>query len=138
MTGSFPYSLQEDALPRLSLIVLQVDETIEQEFRLIFSPDTAKLHVSRIPSGAELTPDSIAQMETALPVAAGLEVVGYACTSDTTLNGAARVRDLVARAAQARAVTDPLTATVARCRSLGLARIGIVSPYIATVAELIR
>jgi hypothetical protein len=69
---AFPYDLQDDSLPRLGLIVLQVDETIEQDFRHLFAPDSVKLHISRIPSGAELTPDSIAQMETALPTAAGL------------------------------------------------------------------
>jgi maleate isomerase len=140
---AFPYDLQDDSLPRLGLIVLQVDETIEQDFRHLFAPDCAKLHISRIPSGAELTPDSIAQMETALPAAAGLlphglDVVGYACTSGTTLIGAGRVRDLVMGAAQTRAATDPLTAALAQCRVLGLTKIGIVSPYIASVATPIR
>ena len=140
---AFPYDLQDDSLPRLGLIVLQVDETIEQDFRHLFAPDSVNLHISRIPSGAELTPDSIAQMETALPTAAGLlppglDVVGYACTSGTTLIGAGRVRDLVMGAAQTRAATDPLTAALAKCRVLGLTRIGIVSPYIASVATPIR
>ena len=139
----FPYELSEDPLPRLGLIVLQVDETIEQDFRRLFAPDIARQHVSRIPSGAELTPDSIVRMEAALPAAAsllpgGLDVVGYACTSGTTLIGAERVRDLVMGAAQSRSVTDPLTAALARCHALGLGRIGIVSPYIASVAEPIR
>ncbi len=140
---AFPYDLQEDPLPRLGLIVLQVDETIEQEFRRLFPPEAARLHVTRIPSGAELTPDSIAQMAHDLPAAAGLlpgplEAVAYACTSGTTLIGAGRVRDLVTGAVQTRSVTDPLTAALAQCRALGLCRIGIVSPYIPTVAEPIR
>jgi len=142
---AFPYALQEDTLPRLGLIVLQVDETIEHDFHRLFAPDAARLHISRVPSGAELTPDSIATMETALPTAASLlptsrpmDVIGYACTSGTTLIGADRVRDLVMGAAQCRTVTDPLTAALAHCRALGLARIGIVSPYIASVAEPIR
>lgn len=140
---AFPYTLQEDNLPRLGLIVLQVDETIEQDFRRLFPPDTARIHVSRIPSGAELTPDSIATMATTLPAAASLlpdpcDVVGYACTSGTTLIGAARVRALVQSATRTQAVTDPLTATLARCHTLGLTRIGIVSPYIASVAAPIR
>lgn len=141
--NTFPYDLQDDTLPRLGLIVLQVDETIEQDFRRLFAPDIAKLHFSRIPAGAELTPDSIAQMESALPAAAGLlpsglDVVGYACTSGTTLIGAKRVQDLVMGAAQTRAVTDPQTAALAQCHALRLSRIGIASPYIASVAKPIR
>jgi maleate isomerase len=139
----FPYVLQEDQLPRLGLIVLQVDETIEQDFRRLFPPKWVRLHVSRVPSGAELTPDTIATMESALPAAVSLlpapfDVVGYACTSGTTLIGATRVRELVAGATTTRAVTDPLSAALAQCRTLGLRRIGIVSPYIASVAEPIR
>lgn len=140
--STFPYSLQDDTLPRLGLIVLQVDETIEQEFRRLFAPDAAQIYVSRIPSGAELTPDSIARMEAALPDAASLlpsarplDVVSYACTSGATLIGAARVRELVSQAARAQAVTDPLSAALAHCHALGLGRIGIISPYIAAVAK---
>lgn len=143
--SAFPYTLQQDDLPRLGLIVLQVDETIEQDFRRLFPPHIARLHVTRVPSGAELTPDTIAAMERALPDAArllpaaqALDVVGYACTSGTTLIGAGRVRELVTRAASTRAVTDPLTAALAQCHSLGVARLGIISPYIASVAEPIR
>ena len=140
---AFPYDLQEDMLPRLGLIVLQVDETIEQDFRRLFATDIARVHISRVPSGAELTPESIATMETALPAAAsllpgGLDVVGYACTSGTTLIGAERVRDLIMGATQCRSVTDPLTAVLAQCDALGLGQIGIVSPYVASVAEPIR
>lgn len=143
--SAFPYTLQTQTLPRLGLIVLQVDETVEQDFRRLFAPGVAQIFVSRIPSGAELTPESIAKMESALPCAAGLlpsaqplDVVGYACTSGTTLIGAARVQELVSQATQTQAVTDPLSAALAHCRALGLERIGIVSPYIASVAEPIR
>ena len=143
--SAFPYTLQEDDLPRLGLIVLQVDETIEGDFRRLFPTNIARLHVTRVPSGAELTPESIAEMKRSLPDAARLlpatqplDVVGYACTSGTTLIGADRVRDLVTGAVQTRAVTDPLTAALAQCHDLGLARMGIVSPYIASVAVPIR
>jgi maleate isomerase len=143
--SAFPYALQEDTLPRLGLIVLQVDETIEGDFRRLFPPHVARLHVTRVPSGAELTPDSIAGMKRALPDAARLlpatqplDVVGYACTSGTTLIGADRVRDLVTGAVRTNAVTDPLTAALAQCHRLRVARLGIVSPYIASVAEPIR
>ena len=143
--SAFPYALQEDDLPRLGLIVLQVDETIEGDFRRLFPARVARLHVTRVPSGADLTPASIAQMKRALPDAARLlpatqplDVVGYACTSGTTLIGADRVRDLVTGAVQTKAVSDPLSAALAQCRSRGVARLGVVSPYIASVAEPIR
>lgn len=145
MMPTFAYRLSHATVqPRLGLIVLRVDETIEQDFRRLFDPSAA-LHVTRIASGEELTPETIATMESGLPAAARLlppavefDAVGYACTSGTTLIGAGRVAALVAGACRTRAVTDPLTATIAATRFLGANRIGIVSPYIASVAEPIR
>jgi maleate isomerase len=137
----YPYRLSEEvAGHRLGLIVLQVDETIEPEFRRLLSPATT-LHVSRIASGAELTPETIAEMEAHLPAAAGLlppaarfDAVGYACTSGTTLIGAARVAELVGSACTTRTVTDPLTASLRAMQALGARRIGFVSPYVEAVA----
>lgn len=143
----FPYQLAGPIGSRatLGLIVLQVDETIEQDFRRLFPGGEVALYVSRIPSGAELTPDTIAEMEAELPRAAGLlppaaafDAVGYACTSGTTMIGPDRVRALVSGAAKTRAVADPLTAAIAGFRALGAGRLGIVSPYIAPVAQPIR
>ena len=143
----FPYRLAGaiGTKATLGLIVLQVDETIEQDFRRLFPDPAVALYTSRIPSGAELNPDTIAAMETDLPRAASLlppaaafDAVGYACTSGTTLIGAARVAALVQGATRARAVTDPLTASLAAMRALGVCRPAIVSPYIETVAGPIR
>lgn len=143
MMTDFPYDLLENSLPRLGLIVLQVDETIEGDFRRLFTPQRAQLHISRVPSGATLTPHSIAQMATDLPAAAALlpaalDVVGYACTSGATLIGAARVASLIADRCAAKAVTDPATAAIAQAHAQGWRRVGIVSPYIASVAGPIR
>ena len=129
----------------LGLIVLQADETIEQDFRrLIPAPDPA-LHISRIPSGTDLNPDTIAAMEHDLPQAAALfpdgadfDVVGYACTSGTMLIGATRVSDLVQGVCRARTVTDPLTAARAALKALGVGKIALVSPYIEPVARPMR
>ena len=145
MMAGYAYRLSDNTgPPRLGLIVLQVDETIEQEFRRLL-PQATALHVTRIASGAELNPETIADMEAHLPAAARLlppavefDAVGYACTSGTTLIGADRVASLVDGACRTRAVTDPLTASIAAMRFLGARRIGLVSPYIASVAEPIR
>ncbi len=142
--NSFPYSLTGSVGTKatLGLIVLQVDETIEQDFRRLFaSPDIA-FYVSRIPSGAELNPDTIARMEIDLPHAAShwppaaeFDVVGYACTSGTTLIGADRVASLIKSATNTKAVADPLTAAISAFKALGARSIGIVSPYIDSVAQ---
>mgnify|MGYP001795958179 CR=1 FL=1 len=141
MSG-FPYTLSNDPRPRLGLIVLQADETIEDDFHRLFDPTKVSISVTRIPSGAEVTPDTLRAMELALPHAAGLfpeaarfNVIGYACTSGTTLIGSNRVEALVKGAVQTRAVTNPLAATFQAIEALGLKRVGIVSPYLPSIVS---
>lgn len=140
-----PYTLEDDARPRLGLIVLQADETIEDEFRRYFRPNEIRLHVARIPSGTALTSASIQAMETALPAAAGLfpegatfDAVAYACTSGTSLIGAERVQFLVQTTCRTEAVTNPLTATFAALNALNASRVGIVSPYTPDIVANMR
>lgn len=129
----------------LGLIVLQEDETIEQDFRRLFSARDIALYVSRIPSGADVTPDTLAEMEAALPQAVGLfpsglsfSAVGYACTSGATVIGPARVAELVQGSAQAGDVTNPMSATLAALEHLGARKVALVSPYVAEVSAPMR
>lgn len=143
---SFPYRLTDTIGTRiLGLIVLQVDETIEQDFRRIFADPATALYVTRIPSGAELTPETISRMEHDLPRAASLlpqtpefDAVAYACTSGTTLIGADRVAQIVAANCRARRVTNPLSAAFAALRHMGLGSVGLVSPYTSAIADQLR
>ena len=68
------YSIDADDLTAspMGLIVLQTDETLEPEFAAYFSDRTCPIYVSRIPSGHEVTTDTLSQMEAALPAAADL------------------------------------------------------------------
>jgi maleate isomerase len=144
---NFPYRLTGPigSSATLGLITLQVDETIEQDFRRLFVARDVALYISRLPSGAELTPDTIAQMERDLPAAAALlpqaawfDAVAYGCTSGTTLIGPQRVAELVSGAVQTRHVAQPLTATLLGFAALEVTSIGLVSPYIDSVSGPMR
>jgi len=143
----YPYRLTGPigSVATLGLIALQVDETIEQDFRRLFPSRTVAIYVNRIPSGEDLTPASIAQMGRDLPAAAALlpqsaafDAVAYGCTSGTTLIGVDRVRTLVQGAVNTRHVAQPLSATLAAFAALEVSAIGLVSPYIDTVAGPMR
>lgn len=145
--SSYPYRLTGPigTQATLGLIVLQVDETIEQDFRRLFPTPEVAFYISRIPSGAELTPDTIVQMEidlpqavSLLPPAANFDAVGYACTSGTTLIGPEKVEELVAKNANTRAVCNPLTASIAALKALNIGSVAIVSPYVEDVATPIK
>lgn len=143
----FPYTLTDPLGlgATLGLVVLQVDETIEHDFRRLLPMGDVALYVTRVPSGLEVTTGSLQEMARTIPAAARLlppsldfDVVGYGCTSGTSVIGPERVAELVAGSTRTRAVTDPLTALVAACRTLGVSRLAMLSPYVEEVSETLR
>ena len=123
------------------LIVLQTDLTMEPELRGPFAG--FGLYHARIPNAPEVTPETLAAMEAALPRTAALlppeaTVIGYGCTSGATVIGPERVADLVREVQPQARVTDPLSAVLAACVHLGIRRLGFVTPYVAEVSAAMR
>lgn len=130
--------------PRLGLVVLQADETIEGEFRRIV-PSDVDLYVSRVPSGVDVTPDSLAEMENHIgqsaslfPTPAPFDVIGYGCTSGTSVIGVDRVAELVRSGASVKVVTEPISGLMAASRHFGVTRLAFLSPYIENVSSAMR
>ncbi|MEP4247075.1 Asp/Glu racemase [Tateyamaria sp.] len=138
------YSTTQDNRTKLGLIALQADRTIEDDFRRLMPRDVSLL-VSRVPSGVDVTLDSLAQMETALSGAAALfpvghmfDVVGYGCTSGTAQIGADVIADHVQAGAATRMVSEPVSALIAACDALSVTRLALLSPYVASVSDRLR
>lgn len=141
---SVPYTIDDTRPTQLGLIVLQADETIEQDMRVLMHKDVEYM-VSRVPSGTSVTPDTLRDMAgaltdaaTLLPRGAQMACVSYACTSGTAEIGADTISDLVQAGVDTRCVTDPVTALIAACRHLGVTRLGLLSPYIESVSDRLR
>lgn len=129
---------------QIGFVVLQADETLEPDMRRLL-PGRIEYLVTRVPSGDEVSTDSLQAMEAQLteaaarlPRGANFAALGYGCTSATAQIGADRVAELIGAGAATPAVTDPLTALVAACRHLKLRRIGLVSPYVESVSDRLR
>ncbi len=145
--SNFPFSLT-DAIgtqATLGLIVLKYDETLEQDMRRLFPTRDVAIYVSRIQSSDEVTPNTLGAMEVTMPEAAGLlppaapfDVVGYGCTSGTTMIGAEKVAALVRQGISTSHVCDPLSAALAACTALKVKRLGMVTPYIESVSGPVR
>ena len=140
----FSFETEPRRHPILGLVVLQADERIEADLRRLL-PAPVELLVSRVPSGPDVTPQTLARMEAELPRAAGLfpeavgfDVIGYGCTSGAAQIGSARVAEKLRDGARAAHVTDPVSALVASCRALGLRRLALLSPYVAAVSDRLR
>ncbi len=144
---TLPYSIEPDD-PRIcpmGLIVLQTDETIEPEFRTLFAQDPSPIYVTRIPSGANVNTDTLAQMQQDLPAAADLlpkarpyRVVGYGCTSASSVIGSDPVERLVKQTCNTASVTNPLKAAAACAADHGVVRFALLSPYIEEVNTPLR
>ncbi|WP_346894167.1 Asp/Glu racemase [uncultured Roseibium sp.] len=139
-----PYDVEQRDEPRMGLIVLQADETIENDLRRLV-PAAASLHVSRVPSGHEVTPETLSEMRNhigqsarLLPDSARFDVVGYGCTSGTSVIGVKTIADLVHGGATTLAVTEPVSALIAACKHLGVSRLAFLSPYVAEVSSRMR
>ncbi|MCX2725135.1 aspartate/glutamate racemase family protein [Roseibium salinum] len=126
------------------LIVLLVDETIEAEFRTIFTLDGVSLFHSRIESAPEVTHSTLMRMKERLTDAAAflpanrpLDAIGYACTSGATVIGSDAVEAAVRKAHPQASVTDPARAVMAALKHMNVTRLGIVSPYVEEVSGAI-
>ncbi|MEQ8321562.1 MAG: Asp/Glu racemase [Rhodospirillales bacterium] len=141
---SLPFDLQIDRGPAVGLILLQTDELIEFELGKLFLSLGVRVYQNRIPCMPEVRPETLIMMaETMtaraamLPREAGIKSIAYGCTSGATILGEDRVTELIREAHPDVAVTNPLSALKAACRALGVRKLGIVSPYVVEVSEVL-
>ncbi len=127
------------ARARLGLIVLESDQTLEAEARMM-SVDGVDIYHSRIPNSMEVTPQTLTAMEQRLPTAAallpnelGFDAIGYGCTSAATLIGAEGVTTAIQSAHPGVPCTNPISAAVAAFAALDARRVAVVTPYTAEV-----
>jgi maleate isomerase len=142
-----PYKLDPDdpSAPPIGVIVLQTDETLEADLRYYFADHPSPIYVTRIRSGNQVTRSSLAQMEVELSAAADLlpkglnyPVVGYGCTSASSVIGSDRIEGLVQSTCLATAVTNPLRALVTLCQDQNISRLAFLSPYVEDVGQTLR
>ena len=145
MKFDFHLSTNENSPPPMGLIVLQVDETIEGEFREAFRASKNQIFVTRIPSGLEVTAKTLTSMEhhisasaKLLPQSREFSVIGYGCTSASAIIGSEKISDLIKSGCSTREVTNPLLAATEYAKHLGVTKLALLSPYIEEVNTPLR
>ncbi|MDJ0614609.1 MAG: aspartate/glutamate racemase family protein [Rhizobiaceae bacterium] len=136
---------EKERRPTIGLIVLQSDETVENEINRWLPPDQFDVLVSRVPSGEEVTEETlgamaghITQSASLFPRSSRFEAVAYCCTSGTSVIGAEKVAELVKAGCDTKRVINPLTALVEACEKRNIKRLAFLSPYIETVSNHLR
>jgi maleate isomerase len=129
----------------LGVIVLETDETLEPEFAQMMNLDAVALYHSRIPMVSEIRPETLSRMERDLPTSASLfpsslefDVIGYGCTSASTVIGSENVALAIQSVFPKARVTDPLAAIIAAGKALEAKRLGFITPYLPEVSHQMR
>lgn len=129
----------------MGVIVLETDETLEPEFAKVMALDGVALYHSRIPMVPEIRPETLARMEEDLPASARLlppsldfDVIGYGCTSASTVIGSKNVARAIQTVFPNAKVSDPLAAIIAAGHHLGAKRLGFITPYVPEVSGRMR
>ncbi len=128
---------------RLGLLVLETDQTIEHEFRLLTQVQGVCVYHSRLTNETIITPESLSKMKEQLPLAANLlpsyldlKVIGYGCTSGSTIIGEHEIGNIIHKIHPKIPVTNPLTAAKKAFKALHVKRLGLVTPYSPEVTKL--
>ena len=130
---------------RIGLLVLESDQTIEEDFRLLTNLPGVTIYHARLANDVIVTPETLANMEKELPIAArllpeylGIKSIGYGCTSAATIIGEEKVANIIDKIHPNVPCSNPLTAAKAAFNKLGVKRLGLVTPYTPDVTEALQ
>jgi len=142
----FEAEYDRDRKPTIGMVLLQSDETLEQDIRRLFNCDNF-IHFTRVPSETQVVTDNLMAMadhmelaSNLFPVRANFKVLAYCCTSASSVMGPERVEAIMRSGCSApvNTVTDPLSAVTEACLALGVTRIGLVSPYVTELTKILQ
>lgn len=130
---------------RIGLLVLESDQTMETEFRMLTDLPGVSVYHARLANDVVVTPETLGKMEKELPVAArllpdymGLSSIGYGCTSGATIIGEPRIAEIFEDIHTGVPSTNPLSAAKAALTALGVKRLGLLTPYSPDVTDAMQ
>ena len=122
--------------PRIGVITLSTDFTIEQDFRKICHGLPLDLFFNRIPFINPLTHENYLKMSNHIPEVSNqilpgqkIDVVAYGCTSGTIAIGEDHIERQVQKSKPNAKVTTPITAAIKAFKKLNLNNIAVLTPY---------
>ncbi len=122
--------------PRIGVITLSTDFTIEQDFRKICHDLPIDLFFNRIPFINPLNHQNYLKMADHIPEVSDqilpgekIDVIAYGCTSGTIAIGEDRISSQVKKSKPNTKVTTPITAALKAFKKLNLNNIAVLTPY---------
>eukprot|EP00092_Neocalanus_flemingeri_P010712 GFUD01011538.1.p1 GENE.GFUD01011538.1~~GFUD01011538.1.p1 ORF type:complete len:289 (-),score=66.84 GFUD01011538.1:65-931(-) len=129
---------------KVGVVVLSGDQTLEHEMSTILMPLGVGCFFSRLMMENEVTPESLRSMESKIGDSASLilpeldlNVLAYGCTSASATIGESEVFAQLSTRQTSAAKTTPITAALKAFDVLQTKKIGLVTPYIGEVNEIL-
>ena len=133
---------KDNTNPRIGLVALSTDFSIERDFNSIFLNLPIDLFVNRLPFYNPLTDKNLVKMtekltevtENILPNQT-LDAVAYGCTSGTIVAGIDQIINKIQSAKPNCKVITPITSAVNALKHLNLKKISVFTPYPQAINE---
>ena len=133
---------KDNTNPRIGLVALSTDFSIEKDFNSIFLNLPIDLFVNRLPFYNPLTDKNLVKMtekltevtENILPNQT-LDAVAYGCTSGTIVAGIDQIINKIQSAKPNCKVITPITSAVNALKHLSLKKISVFTPYPQAINE---
>ena len=135
---------KKESNPRIGLLALSTDLTIERDFQSICHSLPINLFVNRIHNENPLTKENLLKMydqlesitEKILP-GEKINTVAYGCTSGTIAIGEDKVKEKIQLAKPGCHVTTPITSAIKAFNKMNIKRVAVFTPYPEDVNETI-
>ena len=122
--------------PKIGVIALSTDFTIEQDFRKICRNQNVDIYVNRIPFQNPLNHENYLKMEEYLAEIANnilpgekIDSIAYGCTSGAVAIGNKRITDAIHKSKAGTYVVTPITAALKAFTNLKVKKIAVLTPY---------
>jgi len=135
---------KKESNPRIGLLALSTDLTIERDFQSICHSLPINLFVNRIHNENPLTKENLLKMydqlqsitEKILP-GEKINTVAYGCTSGTIAIGEDKVKEKIQLAKPGCHVTTPITSAIKAFNKMNVKKIALFTPYPESVNKTI-
>ena len=122
--------------PKVGLIALSTDQTIEGDFYTICKNLPLDIFVNRIHNQNPLTKENLLKMQDDLELVTSkilpderINTIAYGCTSGTIAIGEDKVKEKILLAKQDCYVTTPVTSAIKAFKQMNVRKIALFTPY---------
>ena len=135
---------KKESNPRIGLLALSTDLTIEKDFSSICHKLPLDIFVNRIHNENPLTKENLLKMHEQIePVTQKIlpgekiNTIAYACTSGTIAIGEDKIREKIQLAKPGCQVTTPITSAIKAFDKMNIKKIAVFTPYPESVNQTI-